>query len=165
MTSTRTGTWTEASLRWYVGLALGRGARVCWGNTRPSGDPACPCSRGLSEAVHREGPGPLVSPGPCSHGLSQAMHLVYRALEKEPVPAVLPPSLIPPAKRKKSVFAGAVPVLPASPPPRDSLRSTPSHGSVSSLNSAGSLSPKHSLKPAQVPCGSPPETPIATVTF
>ncbi|XP_049643646.1 epidermal growth factor receptor substrate 15-like 1 isoform X2 [Suncus etruscus] len=80
-----------------------------------------------------------------------AMHLVYRALEKEPVPAVLPPSLIPPAKRKKSVFAGAVPVLPASPPPRDSLRSTPSHGSVSSLNSAGSLSPKHSLKPAQPP--------------
>ncbi|XP_054982644.1 epidermal growth factor receptor substrate 15-like 1 isoform X9 [Sorex araneus] len=80
-----------------------------------------------------------------------AMHLVYRALEKEPVPAVLPPSLIPPAKRKKSVFVGAVPVLPASPPPRDSLRSTPSHGSVSSLNSAGSLSPKPGLKPAQPP--------------
>ncbi|XP_076978098.1 epidermal growth factor receptor substrate 15-like 1 isoform X8 [Tamandua tetradactyla] len=78
-----------------------------------------------------------------------AMHLVYRALEKEPVPSVLPPSLIPPSKRKKTVFPGAVPVLPASPPPRDSLRSTPSHGSVSSLNSTGSLSPKHSLKQAQ----------------
>ncbi|TSK53759.1 Epidermal growth factor receptor substrate 15-like 1 [Bagarius yarrelli] len=31
-----------------------------------------------------------------------AMHLVYRALEKEPVPSVLPSSLIPPSKRKKS---------------------------------------------------------------
>jgi hypothetical protein len=78
------------------------------------------------------------------------MHLVYRALEKEPVPSVLPPSLIPPSKRKKTVFPGAVPVLPASPPPKDSLRSTPSHGSVSSLNSAGSLSPKHAIKPTQV---------------
>ncbi|XP_023619045.1 epidermal growth factor receptor substrate 15-like 1 isoform X7 [Myotis lucifugus] len=78
-----------------------------------------------------------------------AMHLVYRALEKEPVPSVLPPSLIPPTKRKKTVFPGAVPVLPASPPPKDSLRSTPSHGSVSSLNSTGSLSPKHSIKQTQ----------------
>ncbi|XP_060640814.2 epidermal growth factor receptor substrate 15-like 1 isoform X2 [Anolis sagrei] len=86
-----------------------------------------------------------------------AMHLVYRALEKEPVPLSLPASLVPPSKRKKggpspSSFPGAVPVLPASPPPpKDSLRSTPSHGSVSSLNSAGSLSPKHSLKQGQAP--------------
>ncbi|XP_029819741.1 epidermal growth factor receptor substrate 15-like 1 [Manacus vitellinus] len=79
-----------------------------------------------------------------------AMHLVYRALEKESVPSQLPPSLIPPSKRKKMpVFPGAVPVLPASPPPKDSLRSTPSHGSVNSLNSTGSLSPKHSIKQAQ----------------
>ncbi|NXU59628.1 EP15R factor, partial [Turnix velox] len=79
-----------------------------------------------------------------------AMHLVYRALEKEPVPSLLPPSLIPPSKRKKTpVFPGAVPVLPASPPPKDSLRSTPSHGSDNSLNSMGSLSPKHSIKQAQ----------------
>ncbi|XP_032989323.1 epidermal growth factor receptor substrate 15-like 1 isoform X11 [Rhinolophus ferrumequinum] len=78
-----------------------------------------------------------------------AMHLVYRALEKEPVPSILPPALIPPSKRKKTVFPGAVPVLPASPPPKDSLRSTPSHGSVSSLNSTGSLSPKHSIKQTQ----------------
>ncbi|XP_021106731.1 epidermal growth factor receptor substrate 15-like 1 isoform X17 [Heterocephalus glaber] len=78
-----------------------------------------------------------------------AMHLVYRALEKEPVPSILPLSLIPLSKRKKPVFPGAVPVLPGSPPPKDSLRSTPSHGSVSSLNSTGSLSPKHSLKQAQ----------------
>ncbi|XP_070799392.1 epidermal growth factor receptor substrate 15-like 1 isoform X5 [Pituophis catenifer annectens] len=79
-----------------------------------------------------------------------AMHLVYRALEKEPVPSVLPSSLVPPSKRKKvPIFPGAVPVLPASPPPKDSLRSTPSHGSVNSLNSTGSLSPKHSLKQTQ----------------
>ncbi|XP_031430993.1 epidermal growth factor receptor substrate 15-like 1 isoform X3 [Clupea harengus] len=81
-----------------------------------------------------------------------AMHLVYRALEKEPVPSVLPSSLIPPSKRKKSVSSlpGTVPGLPASPPPpKDSLRSTPSHGSMNSLNSVGSLSPKHTLKSSQ----------------
>ncbi|XP_048831996.1 epidermal growth factor receptor substrate 15-like 1 isoform X3 [Brienomyrus brachyistius] len=81
-----------------------------------------------------------------------AMHLVYRALEKEPVPPVLPSSLIPPSKRKKPAVGlpGSVPVLPASPPPpKDSLRSTPSHGSMNSLNSAGSLSPKHTLKSSQ----------------
>ncbi|KAI7790999.1 putative epidermal growth factor receptor substrate 15-like 1 [Triplophysa rosa] len=81
-----------------------------------------------------------------------AMHLVYRALEKEPVPSVLPSSLIPPSKRKKSsgCLSGTVPVLPGSPPPpKDSLRSTPSHGSMNSLNSAGSLSPKHTIKSSQ----------------
>lgn len=83
----------------------------------------------------------------------QAMHLVYRALEKEPVPSVLPSSLIPPSKRKKSAgsLPGMAPVLPGSPPPpKDSLRSTPSHGSMNSLNSAGSLSPKHTMKSTQV---------------
>ncbi|CAL8307495.1 unnamed protein product [Lota lota] len=80
-----------------------------------------------------------------------AMHLVYRALEKEPVPALLPSSLIPPSKRKRSLGSvSAAPSLPASPPPpKDSLRSTPSHGSMNSLNSAGSLSPKHTLKSGQ----------------
>ncbi|XP_068563904.1 epidermal growth factor receptor substrate 15-like 1 isoform X2 [Cebidichthys violaceus] len=81
-----------------------------------------------------------------------AMHLVYRALEKEPVPALLPSALIPPSKRKKSLgsVAGSMPGLPASPPPpKDSLRSTPSHGSMNSLNSTGSLSPKHTLKSGQ----------------
>uniref|UniRef100_A0A671SKR4 Epidermal growth factor receptor pathway substrate 15-like 1a n=1 Tax=Sinocyclocheilus anshuiensis TaxID=1608454 RepID=A0A671SKR4_9TELE len=80
------------------------------------------------------------------------MHLVYRALEKEPVPSVLPSSLIPPSKRKKSSgsLSSMVPVLPGSPPPpKDSLRSTPSHGSMNSLNSAGSLSPKHTIKSSQ----------------
>uniref|UniRef100_A0A3P9Q568 Epidermal growth factor receptor pathway substrate 15 like 1 n=1 Tax=Poecilia reticulata TaxID=8081 RepID=A0A3P9Q568_POERE len=78
-----------------------------------------------------------------------AMHLVYRALEKEPIPALLPSALIPPSKRKKSLCSvpGPVPGLPASPPPlKDSLHSTPSHGSMTSLNSTGSLSPKHTLK-------------------
>ncbi|XP_044054380.1 epidermal growth factor receptor substrate 15-like 1 isoform X9 [Siniperca chuatsi] len=81
-----------------------------------------------------------------------AMHLVYRALEKEPVPALLPSILVPPSKRKKSLgsVVGSVPGLPASPPPpKDSLRSTPSHGSMNSLNSTGSLSPKHTLKSGQ----------------
>ncbi|TNN61735.1 Epidermal growth factor receptor substrate 15-like 1 [Liparis tanakae] len=81
-----------------------------------------------------------------------AMHLVYRALEKEPVPALLPSALIPPSKRKKSLgsVAGSMPGLPTSPPPtKDSLRSTPSHGSMNSLNSTGSLSPKHTLKSGQ----------------
>uniref|UniRef100_A0A4W6DV31 Epidermal growth factor receptor pathway substrate 15 like 1 n=1 Tax=Lates calcarifer TaxID=8187 RepID=A0A4W6DV31_LATCA len=81
-----------------------------------------------------------------------AMHLVYRALEKEPVPALLPSALIPPSKRKKSLgsVTSSVPGLPASPPPpKDSLRSTPSHGSMNSLNSTGSLSPKHTLKSGQ----------------
>uniref|UniRef100_A0A3Q3K8P0 Epidermal growth factor receptor pathway substrate 15-like 1a n=1 Tax=Monopterus albus TaxID=43700 RepID=A0A3Q3K8P0_MONAL len=81
-----------------------------------------------------------------------AMHLVYRALEKEPVPALLPSALVPPSKRKKSLgsVASSVPGLPASPPPpKDSLRSTPSHGSMNSLNSTGSLSPKHTLKSGQ----------------
>ncbi|XP_047229696.1 epidermal growth factor receptor substrate 15-like 1 isoform X4 [Girardinichthys multiradiatus] len=81
-----------------------------------------------------------------------AMHLVYRALEKEPIPALLPSALIPPSKRKKSLFTvtGHVTGLPASPPPlKDSLHSTPSHGSMTSLNSTGSLSPKHTLKSGQ----------------
>ena len=40
------------------------------------------------------------------------MHLVYKALQKEPVPMTLPPDLVPPAKRKKSVIASSVTVLP-----------------------------------------------------
>uniref|UniRef100_A0A8C7JEX1 Epidermal growth factor receptor substrate 15-like 1 n=1 Tax=Oncorhynchus kisutch TaxID=8019 RepID=A0A8C7JEX1_ONCKI len=79
---------------------------------------------------------------------SVAMHLVYRAMEKEPVPSVLPSSLIPPSKRKKS--AGALPAN--SPPLKDTLHSTPSHRSITSINSAGSLSPKPSFKaPSQSP--------------
>lgn len=104
------------------------------------------------------------------------MHLVYRAMEKEPVPSTLPPSLIPPSKRKKSAPAlpGAVAVLPAlfslssNPAPlRETLRSTSTLGSATPLGrhtpplgsaaaslgsttplspSAINLSPKHSFK-------------------
>uniref|UniRef100_A0A3B4U957 Epidermal growth factor receptor substrate 15-like 1 n=1 Tax=Seriola dumerili TaxID=41447 RepID=A0A3B4U957_SERDU len=85
-----------------------------------------------------------------------AMHLVYRAMEKEPIPASLPASLIPPSKRKKSAGAlpGAVAVLPAlsgfmaGPAPlKDTLRSTPPLVSASPLTtSTVNLSPKHSFK-------------------
>uniref|UniRef100_A0A8C6KXI1 Epidermal growth factor receptor pathway substrate 15 like 1 n=1 Tax=Nothobranchius furzeri TaxID=105023 RepID=A0A8C6KXI1_NOTFU len=70
-----------------------------------------------------------------------ALHLVYRAMEKEPVPSSLPPSLIPPSKRKKSANAlpGAVAVLPALSgltsglaPLKDTLRSTPTLGGTAS---------------------------------
>uniref|UniRef100_A0A3B4FJ05 Epidermal growth factor receptor substrate 15-like 1 n=1 Tax=Pundamilia nyererei TaxID=303518 RepID=A0A3B4FJ05_9CICH len=44
-----------------------------------------------------------------------ALHLVYRTMEKEPLPTSLPAFLIPPSKRKKTGVGlpGAVPVLPA----------------------------------------------------
>ncbi|XP_037537761.1 epidermal growth factor receptor substrate 15-like 1 [Nematolebias whitei] len=110
-----------------------------------------------------------------------AMHLVYRAMEKEPVPSSLPPSLVPPSKRKKSAPAlpGAVAVLPAllslssSPAPlRETLRSTSTLGSATPLGrhtpplgsaasslgsttplspSAINLSPKHSFKSSSAP--------------
>uniref|UniRef100_A0A8C6KXA2 Epidermal growth factor receptor pathway substrate 15 like 1 n=1 Tax=Nothobranchius furzeri TaxID=105023 RepID=A0A8C6KXA2_NOTFU len=70
-----------------------------------------------------------------------ALHLVYRAMEKEPVPSSLPPSLIPPSKRKKSANAlpGAVAVLPAF--------SSSSLGSITSHTpSPTNLSPQHSFK-------------------
>ncbi|XP_056148788.1 epidermal growth factor receptor substrate 15-like 1 [Lampris incognitus] len=92
-----------------------------------------------------------------------AMHLVYRAMEKEPVPATLPASLIPPSKRKKTAGAlpGAVAVLPAlsgltaSPIPlKETLRSTSSLGTIglTTGTTGGTLSPKHSFKSSsQVP--------------
>lgn len=46
-----------------------------------------------------------------------AMHLVYRALEKNPVPAAIPPEMIPPSKRRSGAsLPGAVPVLPSTLP-------------------------------------------------
>lgn len=43
----------------------------------------------------------------------KAMHLVYRALERNPVPATLPADMIPPSKRKRGAgLAGAVSVIP-----------------------------------------------------
>lgn len=48
------------------------------------------------------------------------MHLVYKALEKYAIPSVLPPELLPAAKRKSSVVANSpipvVPVLPSGVP-------------------------------------------------
>ncbi|CAG5896495.1 unnamed protein product, partial [Menidia menidia] len=89
-----------------------------------------------------------------------AMHLVYRAMEKEPVPSSLPASLIPPSKRKKSGIAlpGAIAVLPTlsglpsgTAPLIETLRSTPPLGITPISTSAVNLSPKHSFKSSSVP--------------
>ncbi|XP_056276680.1 epidermal growth factor receptor substrate 15-like 1 isoform X2 [Pseudoliparis swirei] len=90
-----------------------------------------------------------------------AMHLVYRAMEKEPVPTILPTSLIPPSKRKKSAgsMPGAVAVLPAlsgflsgSVPLKESLQSTPPLGNATPFStSTVNLSPKHSFKSSSPP--------------
>ncbi|XP_051808887.1 epidermal growth factor receptor substrate 15-like 1 isoform X3 [Acanthochromis polyacanthus] len=90
-----------------------------------------------------------------------AMHLVYRAMEKEPVPTSLPASLIPPAKRKKSAVTlpGAVAVLPAlsgltsgPAPVIETLRSTPPLSSTTPLSTnTVNVSPKHSFKSSSQP--------------
>ncbi|XP_068197613.1 epidermal growth factor receptor substrate 15-like 1 isoform X3 [Antennarius striatus] len=90
-----------------------------------------------------------------------AMHLVYRAMDKEPVPTTLPTSLIPPSKRKKfaASLPGAVAVLPAlsgftagATPVKDSLRSTPPlHSPTLISTSTVNLSPKHSFKSSSSP--------------
>ncbi|KAM3915310.1 epidermal growth factor receptor substrate 15 isoform 2-T2 [Leptodactylus fuscus] len=46
-----------------------------------------------------------------------AMFLVYSALEKEPVPMVLPPALVPPSKRKSSGPPSSLPIIPPLPMP------------------------------------------------
>ncbi|CAL1580398.1 unnamed protein product [Knipowitschia caucasica] len=88
-----------------------------------------------------------------------AMHLVYRAMEKEPVPATLPQSLIPPSKRKKipGALPGAVAVLPGfagfssgSALLKDTLRSTPPLANTPPPTTA-SISPKHSFKSSPQP--------------
>ncbi|XP_044223818.1 epidermal growth factor receptor substrate 15-like 1 isoform X3 [Thunnus albacares] len=89
------------------------------------------------------------------------MHLVYRAMEKEPIPTTLPASLIPPSKRKKSAVAlpGAVAVLPAlsglaagAAPLKETLRSTPPLPSATPLSTTTvNLSPKHSFKSSSQP--------------
>ncbi|XP_061150574.1 epidermal growth factor receptor substrate 15-like 1 isoform X2 [Syngnathus typhle] len=91
------------------------------------------------------------------------MHFVYRAMEKEPVPAVLPASLIPPSKRKKvaGTIPGAVAVLPsrsASFALKDSTRSISPLAGASPLASASpvtrpmaKLTPLHSSKTSKQP--------------
>ncbi|XP_066499602.1 epidermal growth factor receptor substrate 15 isoform X2 [Hoplias malabaricus] len=59
-----------------------------------------------------------------------AMYLVYRALENEPVPMSLPPSLIPLSKRKKMTPTPVKPLLP-SPPPSLKERSSTHSGAKS----------------------------------
>ncbi|XP_019714287.1 epidermal growth factor receptor substrate 15-like 1, partial [Hippocampus comes] len=84
------------------------------------------------------------------------MHLVYRAMEKESVPLALPPSLIPPSKRKKvaGTMPGAVAVLPS--------RSA----SFALKDSTRSVSPLPSVSPLAVsPYASPTATPILKHTF
>ncbi|XP_068604580.1 epidermal growth factor receptor substrate 15-like 1 [Brachionichthys hirsutus] len=85
-----------------------------------------------------------------------AMHLVYRAMDKEPIPTTLPTSLVPASKRKMfaASLPGAVAVLPAlsgftagAAPFKESLRST------SPLNSPSTVSPspKRSFKSSSPP--------------
>ncbi|XP_060762297.1 epidermal growth factor receptor substrate 15-like 1 isoform X2 [Neoarius graeffei] len=95
-----------------------------------------------------------------------AMHLVYRAREKEPVPSILPASLIPPSKRKKSAvaLAGSVPVLPSSPfLLKENLRPTVPLAK-SPLTIASNLSPSNSFRSASPsPSPSPaPQLPVST---
>lgn len=90
------------------------------------------------------------------------MHLVYRAMEKEPVPTSLPNSLIPPSKRKKTAGAlpGAVAVLPSVPgfmagpgSRKESLRSTPPLYNAPLLStSTVNISPKHSFRSSSEVC-------------
>ncbi|RVE62077.1 hypothetical protein OJAV_G00177230 [Oryzias javanicus] len=82
-----------------------------------------------------------------------ALHLVYRAMEKEPVPSSLPANLVPPSKRKKSALAlpGAVAVLPSLSGLLSSpvtLKETPQSSSPAP---AVSLSPKPSFKSSSEP--------------
>ncbi|OCT82735.1 epidermal growth factor receptor substrate 15 isoform X2 [Xenopus laevis] len=46
-----------------------------------------------------------------------AMFLVYSALEREPVPMSLPPTLVPPSKRKMPISSASLPVIPTLPMP------------------------------------------------
>ncbi|XP_048458051.1 epidermal growth factor receptor substrate 15 [Rhincodon typus] len=57
-----------------------------------------------------------------------AMYLVYRALEKEPVPFSLSPALIPPSKRKKASVPSSVPLIPSPPTAKESRQSLPPVG-------------------------------------
>lgn len=46
--------------------------------------------------------------------MSVALHLVYCALQGEPVPSVLPSSLIHPSKRQLVQFSSSIPPVPVS---------------------------------------------------
>ncbi|XP_047405279.1 epidermal growth factor receptor substrate 15 isoform X1 [Sciurus carolinensis] len=57
-----------------------------------------------------------------------AMFLVYCALEKEPVPMVLPPALVPPSKRKTVSISGSMRLIPSSASAKESYHSLPPVG-------------------------------------
>ncbi|XP_041064118.1 epidermal growth factor receptor substrate 15 isoform X2 [Carcharodon carcharias] len=57
-----------------------------------------------------------------------AMYLVYRALEKEPVPFSLSPALVPPSKRKKASVPSSVPLIPSPPTSKESRQPLPPVG-------------------------------------
>ncbi|XP_030640343.1 epidermal growth factor receptor substrate 15 [Chanos chanos] len=78
-----------------------------------------------------------------------AMHLVYRALESEPVPMSLPPSLVPLSKRRKSAPSPVLPLLPSPPSVKD--RSS-SHTGTKTL-------PTSPTAPAPVPVPVPAPSP------
>ncbi|XP_028668277.2 epidermal growth factor receptor substrate 15 isoform X1 [Erpetoichthys calabaricus] len=61
-----------------------------------------------------------------------AMYLVYRALEKEPVPMSLPAALVPPSKRKKATLPSIVPLLPSPPSSKESRQSLPASNAAAS---------------------------------
>ncbi|XP_072367005.1 epidermal growth factor receptor substrate 15 isoform X1 [Scyliorhinus torazame] len=65
-----------------------------------------------------------------------AMFLVYRALEKEPVPFSLSPALIPPSKRKKASVPSSVPLIPSPPTSKESRQSLPPVGILPSKTPA-----------------------------
>ncbi|XP_072129857.1 epidermal growth factor receptor substrate 15 isoform X3 [Mobula birostris] len=76
-----------------------------------------------------------------------AMYLVYRALEKEPVPFSLPPALIPPSKRKKANVPSAVPLIPSPPSAKESRQSLPPVG-ILPTKTAAAQSVKWVVTPA-----------------
>ncbi|XP_054835565.1 epidermal growth factor receptor substrate 15 [Eublepharis macularius] len=62
-----------------------------------------------------------------------AMFLVYCALEKEPVPLSLPPTLVPPSKRKALSIPGAGQLMPPSTSSKDAHQSIPPIGLLPSI--------------------------------
>lgn len=61
------------------------------------------------------------------------MHLVYKALEKYAIPSILPPELMPPAKRKDIVISKAPSPVPMSMATTASVSSSLQPSSIPSL--------------------------------
>ena len=81
------------------------------------------------------------------------MHLVYRALEKDPVPQALPPNLVPPSKRKKTPgMAGAVPVLPGPAPVLPAAPAIPGPPPAGRNSPATAGSPMRKLSVSIIKC-------------